>query len=129
MGVGSLGDQSVVGGEPGPALGLAGPRSHPHPLQFPLQSAPTSRIGPVLGHQAGLLLLQPPRVVAFVGDAPSSVEFQDPSGHVVEEIAVVSDGYHGARIVAQSAFQPGHRFGVKMVGRLIEEQQVGLGEQ
>ena len=35
----------------------------------------------------------------------------------------------GAGIVGQVAFEPGDRLGVEVVRRLIEQQQVGLGEQ
>ncbi len=41
----------------------------------------------------------------------------------------MGDGDHGARIFVQEAFEPGDRFGVQMVGRLVEQQHVGLGEQ
>ena len=57
------------------------------------------------------------------------VELEDPAGDVVEEVAVVGDDQDGARIIAQMAFQPVHALGVEMVGRLVEQQQVGLVEQ
>ena len=41
----------------------------------------------------------------------------------------MGDDQDRAGIVAQVAFQPGHRFGVEMVGRLVEQQQLGLVEQ
>jgi hypothetical protein len=37
------------------------------------------------------LLLQPAGIIALVGDAAAAVEFEDPAGDVVEEIAVVGD--------------------------------------
>ena len=76
-----------------------------------------------------LLLLQPGRVIALVGNAAAAVELENPAGDVVEEIAVVGDDQDGARIVAQMAFEPHHRLGVEMVGRLVEQQQVGLLQQ
>ncbi len=57
------------------------------------------------------------------------VELEDPAGDVVEEVAVVGDDQDGARVIAQMAFQPVHAFGIEMVGRLVEQQQVGLVEQ
>ncbi len=57
------------------------------------------------------------------------VELEDPAGDVVEEVAVVGDDQDGAGIIAQMAFQPVHALGVEMVGRLVEQQQVGLIEQ
>ncbi len=76
-----------------------------------------------------LLLHQPGRVVALVGDAAAAVELEDPAGDVVEEVAVVGDDQDRARIVAQVAFEPRHRLGVEMVGRLVEQQQLRLVEQ
>ncbi len=73
-----------------------------------------------------LLLHQPGRIVALVGNALAAIELEDPAGDVVEEVAVVGDDQDRARIVAQMAFEPGHRLGVEMVGRLVEQQQLGL---
>src|SRR5271169_5571016 len=53
-----------------------------------------------------LLLPQPGRIVAFVGNAPAAVEFENPPRYVVEEVAVMGDDQDGAGIVAQMAFQP-----------------------
>ena len=39
------------------------------------------------------------------------------------------DGDDRAGVLLERPFQPGDRFGVEVVGRLVEEQQVGLGEQ
>ncbi len=39
------------------------------------------------------------------------------------------DGHHGARIAVKELFEPKHRLGVQMVGRLVEKQQVGSLEQ
>ena len=41
----------------------------------------------------------------------------------------MGDDQDGARIFAQMAFQPVHALGVEMVGRLVEQQQIGLVEQ
>jgi hypothetical protein len=79
--------------------------------------------------QRFLLLLQPGGVVALPGDAVAAVEFQDPAGDVVEEVAVVGDGDDRALVVAQVVFQPGHGFGVQVVGGLVEQQDVGFGQQ
>ena len=72
------------------------------------------------------LLLEPGRIVALVGNAVAAIELEDPAGDVVEEVAVVGDDDHGARIVAQMLLQPGDALGVEMVGRLVEQQDVGL---
>ena len=41
----------------------------------------------------------------------------------------MGDDQDRARIIAQMAFEPGHRLGVEMVGRLVEQQQFGRIEQ
>ena len=57
------------------------------------------------------------------------VELENPARDIVEEVAVVGDDQDRARIVAQMAFQSVHALGVEMVGRLVEQQQLGLVEQ
>jgi hypothetical protein len=41
----------------------------------------------------------------------------------------MGDDHHGAGIFAQVFFKPGDGFGVQVVGRLIEQQQIRLGKQ
>ena len=76
-----------------------------------------------------LLLREPGRVVALVGNAAAAIELEDPAGDVVEEVAIVGDDQDGAGIIAQMAFEPLDGLGVEMVGRLVEQQQLGLLEQ
>ena len=79
--------------------------------------------------QALGLLLEPGGVVALVGDAAAAVELEDPAGDVVEEVAVVGDDQDGARVGDQVLLQPGDGLGVEVVGRLVEEQDLGGLEQ
>ena len=102
------------GGDP---LLLAGERALPRLLLAALLLEPL------------LLLHQPGGVVAFVGNAAAAVEFEDPAGDVVEEIAVVGDDEDGAGIVAQMPFEPHHGFGVEVIGRLVEQKQVRLRQE
>ena len=76
-----------------------------------------------------VLLFQPLGVVALPRNAAAAVELEDPAGDVVEEVAVVGDDEDGARIVAQVALEPQHRFGIEVVGRLVEQQKLGLLQQ
>ena len=87
------------------------------------------RLGLLLQGQALLLLLQPGGVVALPGDPLAAVELQDPAGDVVEEVAVVGDGDHGAGVVGEEVLQPGDRLGVEVVGGLVEQQQVRALEE
>ena len=59
----------------------------------------------------------------------AAVELEDPLGGVVEEVTVVGDGDDGAGEAHEKLFQPFDRFGVEVVGRLVEQQHVGSGEQ
>ncbi len=59
----------------------------------------------------------------------AAVELENPARDVVEEIPVVGHGDDRALIVAQMAFEPGHRLGVEVVGRLVKQQDVGFGQQ
>ena len=52
-----------------------------------------------------LLLLQEPAVVALEWESFAAVEFEDPLGHVVEKVTVVGDGYNGAGVILQGAFE------------------------
>ena len=124
-----LGQQILVGVQPRLALGLAGARRHADPVQLTLQRALALALGLLFDDQTLLLLVEPGRVVAFPGNARAAIELEDPAGDVVEEVAVVRDRDDGSEIVLEEPLQPGHRLGVEMVGRLVEQQQVGRLQQ
>src|SRR6267378_1590307 len=44
-------------------------------------------------------------------------------------MAVVADQYQGASIVPQKSFETECRFEVEVIGRLVEQQEIGLGEE
>ena len=52
-----------------------------------------------------------------------------PAGDVVEEVAVVGDDQDGAGVGDQVLLQPGDGLGVEVVGRLVEQQDVGVLQQ
>lgn len=110
-------------------LGLAALGALAYPLQLGLHGLGVG--GFLLGFlgQAGGLGFQPAGVVAFERDAMATVEFEDPAGDVVEEVAVVGDRHHGAGEVVQEMLQPGHRVGVQVVGRFVQQQHVGSRQQ
>ena len=111
------------------ALGLPGGGRAADPLLLLGELALARALLALLLGQALALLLQVGGVVALVGDAAAAVDLQDPAGDVVEEVAVVGDDQHRARVVAQRPLQPGDALGVQVVGRLVEQQQVRLLEQ
>ena len=59
-------------------------------------------------------------------DVPAPAAFRDDHGRhgAVEEVAIVRDEQHGARIVVDHLFQQVERFEIEIVGRLVEHQQV-----
>src|SRR5208282_560450 len=83
----------------------------------------------LLEREALLLLLEPGGVIALERDAASAVELEDPAGGIVEEVAVMGDRDHGAVILGEKALEPGDRFRIEMVGRLVEEQEIGMLKQ
>ena len=54
----------------------------------------------------------------------AAVELENPARHVVEKIAVVRDGDDGAFVLLEVLLEPLHGFGIEMVRRLVEQQDV-----
>jgi hypothetical protein len=67
-----------------------------------------------IGAAAGVL---DPAAVALAGD--------NRRHHAVEEIAVVGDQQHRAGVIGQLLLQQVERLQIEIVGRLVENQQVG----
>jgi hypothetical protein len=59
----------------------------------------------------------------------ATVQLEYPARNIVKEIPVVRDGYHCARVFFQVLLKPQHAFGVEVVRRLVEQQQIRLGKQ
>ena len=57
------------------------------------------------------------------------VERQNVRHRTIEHFAIVADADHRVRIVAQILFEPGSAFEIEIVGRLIEDQQIGRGKE
>ena len=86
-------------------------------------------LGLLLAGQARQLLLEPARIVALERDPAAAIELEDPLGDVVEEVAIVGDGDDRPRVLLEEALEPVDRFGVEVVGRLVEEEQVRVAEE
>ncbi len=67
-------------------------------------------------------------VVAIVERQALAVQVQDLADGAVEEVAVVAHKKHRAGVSLQEALQPDRRFQVQVIGRLVQQQQVGLRE-
>ena len=124
-----LADEILIGRNAGLGFFLTGLRRSIDPLELALQDLHALAFGAVLFDQFLLFLLQPAGVVSFPGQALALLQFQDPAGDIVQEVAIMGDQHHGAFVFAQMAFEPGHGLGIEMFGGLIEQQQVGFLEQ
>ena len=127
--LGLFGQQRLISGDPRFGLGAARARRLLDPFELGGQRAATRILVLGLLAQPGLLLRQPRAVVALPRNAASAIELKNPAGDVVEEIAVMGDRHHGPWIFVEKALQPGHRFGVEVVGRLVPQQHVRPLEQ
>ena len=110
-------------------FGLARLRRGRDPFLFALQGALMRGLLAAFLGQPLLFLREPGGVIALIGNAPATIQFENPSGDVVEEITVMGDDQDSARIIAQMTLQPRHRFSIEMVGRLVKQQQLRLIEQ
>ena len=77
----------------------------------------------------GFALGQVGGIVALVGQDGLSGQFPDAGADGVKEIAVMADNQHRAAVGFEIGFQPFHRFKVKMVGRFVQDQDVGAFQQ
>ena len=57
------------------------------------------------------------------------VEMDDGVDGAVEQVAVMRDQEHGVRVFRDVGFEPQRAFEVEIVGRLVEQQQIGFGKQ
>ena len=64
-----------------------------------------------------------------VSDDPAAVEEGDRLHRAVQQAAVVRDQQRGAGEAGEPRLQPQRGLQVEMVGRFVEQQQVGVGEQ
>ncbi len=68
-------------------------------------------------------------VGALVERQLAAIEMQDLVDRGVEQVAIMADHDHGARIVRQMILEPQRAFEIEIVGRLVQQQQIGRREQ
>jgi hypothetical protein len=68
-------------------------------------------------------------VAARVKRELAVLEMQNELRHGIEQIAVVADDEDAAAIALEIILEPQHAFEIEIVCRLVEQQQVGRGEQ
>ena len=106
-----------------------GLRHAAHPLQLrPIEVVGTLYLH-TLGIQPLLPLLQVIAVVSFITVYALVVNLQDFRAGTVEEIAVVRHHQQRYRGAAQIVLQPLHHVQVQVIGRLVQDQQLRLGDE
>src|SRR5690606_599231 len=74
-------------------LSLASAGGHADPLELSLEGLAAGGGRPLLAPQSFLFLIEPRRVVPLPGNPLPSVQLQDPTGHVVQEVTIMRDGH------------------------------------
>jgi hypothetical protein len=122
-------DEVFVGRDAG--LRLRPPRlgRRADPLELARDRLQQVRVGPILDLLLLLLRFEEVGVVALVGAHRALGHFQHARRDAIEEIAIVGHEHVGARVSGEEGLEPGDRVGVEMVRRLVEDQDVGMGEQ
>ena len=122
-------EEGFVRVQTGLTLGLTRLGGHANPLQLALKCLATfAGLLLLLRHALGLLV-EPGGVVATPGNALAAVELEDPTGDVIEEVAVVGDADDGAGVLLEVLLEPVDGLGVEVVRGLVEEKDVGLLEE
>ena len=87
--------------------------------------------GPLLGFglEGRLLAPQVGFVVARPACQPAAIELDDPRGQLAQEDPVVGNEQDRARMSHQEFFEPGDGVDVEVVGRLVQQQDVGIADQ
>ena len=128
-GLGSGVDQGGRSLDPGLALSSAGLRPGAEPGEFPASQI----LAGVLCCRSSFLAsgssLEIPVVTALVNMARPSIELEHTGSDPIEHVAIMGDDHEPAREVLEFVLQPLDRIDVEMVGRLVEHEQVGIGDQ
>ena len=111
-----------------PRLGILVAKAFDEPLR--LGDLPLLvEIGRLLEFAPLLAFIQIKSEVARVVGHPSVRQLGDGRDHAVEEIAVVRDEHDGAGITLEVAFEPVDADDVEVVGRFVEQEEVGSPQQ
>src|SRR5262249_62362952 len=69
------------------------------------------------------------RVVAWPRRQLTAIDLDDPRGQPLQKRSIVRDERDRAAIGSQKFLEPGNGVDIEMIGWLVEEQQVRLGDQ
>ena len=81
-------------------------RRHANPFELALQRLLAFALRLLFAAQTFLLLFQPTGVVSFPRNPLAAIEFENPTGNVVEEVTIVSYRDDRARVILQMMLQP-----------------------
>ena len=79
--------------------------------------------------ETSLLFIHVEGVVAGIELTVTVHDLDDPLSHLIQEVAVMGNGQDGALEGLDVGFQPLHAVQVQMVGRLVQQKDVGLFQQ
>ena len=107
----------------------SGLRHTTHPFQFCAIEVVCSRDFSTLIINTFLTLFQIVTVVAAIGVDGMVVELHNHRAHAIQEETIVGNHQQGLIASVQETLQPFYHFKIKMVCRLVEYQQVRIGNQ
>ena len=87
------------------------------------------RVGGGFGSQLLLLVLQKAAVVTLPVDQLAAIQLQNPGCQRLQERTVVGNKQHRTTKLQQHRLQPGNGMDIQVVGRLIQQQHIRLGNQ
>ncbi len=68
-------------------------------------------------------------VVAGVDTQLAVIQVSHVSADLIQEVTIVTDDDHRALVAVEHIFQPTNRVDIQVVGRLVQQQNIGVGEQ
>ena len=83
----------------------------------------------LIEHQPLLALTLERGISAAIKREPAALEMQHMVDRLVEQIAVVADDEDRMGIARQMRLEPQRPFKIEIIGRLVEQQQIRLGEK
>ncbi len=130
--IGQLRDHLVGGVDSGLSLGGARLWSPAQPLDFGAHAVLKRFLMAGLGAEECVLLHEKRAVVATHPQNSagiSAVEFDGFRADILQKITVVADYYAGEASLPQQLFQPFNTFKIEVIGRFIQQQDVGFLHQ
>ena len=113
-------------------FGSAGLRAAAEPFHLYADAVAQALLGALLPLDVGLSLFEEFGIAAFYAQQAfgvNAVELDDLGGDVLQEVSVVSDDDEGKTGSTEQAFQPFDAVKVEVVGGLVEEKHLRIGDK